>query len=76
MDISVQSTDWTTNGEATQENKSKVDDTRYKQHGPEKHRGLVCKRFEPVHAEKTNNLGFRPGPTQTGLYSHKRWLEA
>ena len=24
--------------------------------------------------EKTNNLGFRP--TQTGLYSHRRWLEA
>ena len=31
--------------------------------------------FEPVH-EKTNNLGFRPGPTQTRLYSHRRWLEA
>ena len=30
---------------------------------------------EPVH-EKTNNLGFRPGPTQTSLYSHRRWLEA
>ena len=27
--------------------------------------------FEPVH-EKTNNLGFRPGPTQTSLYSHRR----
>ena len=26
---------------------------------------------EPVH-EKTNNLGFRPGPTQTRLYSHIR----
>ena len=29
--------------------------------------------------DKTNNLGFRPGLTQTdqtGLYSHKRWLEA
>ena len=26
--------------------------------------------------EKTNNLGFRPGPTQTGLYIHRRWLEA
>ena len=23
--------------------------------------------LEPVH-EKTNNLGFQPGPTQTGLY--------
>ena len=30
---------------------------------------------EPEH-EKTNNLGFRPVPTQTGLYSHRRWLEA
>ena len=30
---------------------------------------------EPVH-EKTNNLGFRPGPTQSGLCSHRRWLEA
>ena len=30
---------------------------------------------EPVH-EKTNNLGFQPGPTQTRLYSHRRWLEA
>ena len=26
---------------------------------------------------KKNGLrGFRPGPTQTGLYSHRRWLEA
>ena len=31
--------------------------------------------IEPVH-EKTNILGFQPGLTQTGLYSHKRWLEA
>ena len=30
---------------------------------------------EPVH-EKNNNLGFRPGRTQTGLYSHRRRLEA
>ena len=30
---------------------------------------------EPVH-EKTNSLGFRPGPTQTGLYSHRTLLEA
>ena len=35
----------------------------------------VAHRNEPVR-EKTNNLGFRPGLTQTGLYSHKRWLEA
>ena len=26
--------------------------------------------------EKTKKFGFRPGPTQTGLYSHRRWLEA
>ena len=26
--------------------------------------------------EKTNNLEFRPGPTQTGLCSHRSWLEA
>ena len=26
--------------------------------------------------EKTNDLCFRPGPTQTGLYKHRRWLEA
>ena len=34
-----------------------------------------CLEYEPVH-EKTNNLGFQPGLTQTGLYSHRRWLEA
>ena len=26
--------------------------------------------------EKTGLRGFLPGPTQTGLYSHRRWLEA
>ena len=26
--------------------------------------------------EKTGLRGFRPGPTQTGLYSHGSWLEA
>ena len=26
--------------------------------------------------EKTCIRTFRPGPTQTGLYSHRRWLEA
>ena len=34
-----------------------------------------CVVSEPVH-EKTNNLGFRPGPTQTRLYSHRSRLEA
>ena len=31
--------------------------------------------FEPLH-EKTKNFGFRPGQTQTGLYSHRSKLEA
>ena len=31
--------------------------------------------YEPC-CEKTGLLDFRPGPTQTGLYSHRRWLEA
>ena len=31
--------------------------------------------YEPVH-EKTNNLGFRPGLTQTRLHSHTIKLEA
>ena len=31
--------------------------------------------YEP-RSEKTGLWGFRPGPTQTGLYSHRRWLEA
>ena len=26
--------------------------------------------------EKTNNLCFPPGQTQTALYKHRRWLEA
>ena len=26
--------------------------------------------------EKTGLRGFRPGPTQTGLHSHRRWQEA
>ena len=30
--------------------------------------------YEP-RCEKTGIRGFRPGPTQTGLYSHRRWLE-
>ena len=31
--------------------------------------------YEP-RSEKTGLRGFHPGPTQTGLYSHRRWLEA
>ena len=32
-------------------------------------------QFEPVH-EKTNNLVFQPGQTQTRLYSHRRKLDS
>ena len=32
-------------------------------------------RSEPLY-EKTSNLGFQPGPTQTSLYSHRSKLEA
>ena len=37
---------------------------------------IIVKVFiiEP-RSEKTGLRGFRPGPTQTGLYSHTRWLE-
>ena len=31
--------------------------------------------YEPL-CEKTGLRGFRPGPTQTRLYSHRRWLDA
>ena len=30
--------------------------------------------FQP-RGEKTGLRGFRPDPTQTELYSHRRWLE-
>ena len=33
------------------------------------------KIYEP-RSEKIGLRGFRPGPTQTGLYSHRRWPEA
>ena len=33
-------------------------------------------RLNEPRCEKTGLRGFRPGPTQTGLYSHRRWLEA
>ena len=45
-------------------------------HGDPRFEGMdTVNHFEPV-CEKTNNLGFRPGPTQTGLYSHSIKLEA
>ena len=37
-----------------------------------------CYLFElyAPRSEKTGLRGFRPGPTQTRLYSQRRWLEA
>ena len=35
---------------------------------------IMFSTFEPMR-QKSNNLGFRRGPTQTGMYSH-RCLEA
>ena len=37
---------------------------------------IVCWIFNEPRSEKTGLRGFRPGPTQTELYSHRRWLEA
>ena len=34
----------------------------------------VNRKIEPVMRKLYS--GFRPGPTQTGLYNHIRWLEA
>ena len=36
---------------------------------------VECQELEPRH-EKTYFRGFRPGPTQTRLYSHRIWLDA
>ena len=35
----------------------------------------IIKELEP-RCEKTGLRGFLPGPTQTRLYNHTRWLEA
>ena len=35
----------------------------------------LCKAINEPRRQKTGLRGFRPGPTQAGLYSHKRWLE-
>ena len=38
---------------------------------------VLCQSFtNRPRSEKTGLRGFRPGPTQTGLYSHRRRLEA
>ena len=46
-----------------------------KQH--DKTRGMEYSRFDmSLVVKKTGLRGFRPGLTQTGLYSQRRWLEA
>ena len=47
----------------------------YNKEGLDIRKGAEGKILEP-RCEKTCLCGFRPGPTQTGLCSHKRWLEA
>ena len=37
---------------------------------------LTSIRQNEPRCEKTGLRGFRPGPTQTRLYNHTRWLEA
>ena len=38
--------------------------------------GLEVTDTSEPRCEKAGLRGFRTGPTQTGLYSHRRWLEA
>ena len=42
----------------------------------ENERGRSDARLSEPRCEKTGPRGFRPGPTHTGLYNHRRWLEA
>ena len=37
---------------------------------------IASHTFSQPRHDKTCLRGFRPGATQTGLYSHRRWLEA
>ena len=40
---------------------------------------FTCIKYKSTyerHYEKTCLRGFRPGPIQTGLFSHRRWLGA
>ena len=38
--------------------------------------GNICSLLTEPRCEKTGLRSFRPGPTQTGMYNHRRWLEA
>ena len=53
------------------EHKVKIDQTR----GIPGFSGCKFSCYAACH-KKTCLPGFRPGPTQTGLCSHRRWLEA
>ena len=44
-------------------------------HSPGSEQSHSCVIYEP-RCEKTGLRGFRPSPTQTRLYNHRRWLEA
>ena len=37
---------------------------------------FLCQTLYEPRSEKTGLWGFRPGQTQTRLYSHRRWLES
>ena len=37
--------------------------------------GKVFMEITEPRSEKTGLRGFRPGPTQTRLYNHTRWVE-
>ena len=41
-----------------------------------KGKGQAVQQSNEPRCEKTGLWGFRSGPTQTGLYNHRRWLDA
>ena len=41
---------------------------------PESKEKGIINLFDPVREKKQQQFGFRPGLTQNGLYSHRRWL--
>ena len=40
------------------------------------HKAFTADQIIEPRSEKTGLRGFRQGPTQTGLYNDRRWLEA
>ena len=51
-------------------------DTDFSDQGQSKDNSDITKLTNEPRCEKTGLRGFRPGPTQTRLCSHRRWLEA